>query len=300
MEIQSNAVKPVGSIQAGWDIIKDDYWLFFGMTSVLILIALAASFAISLVNNAITLGVAAVLGGVSKDGGAASVSAAVIPQIVSLTISIFTGVLLSTLIGMLMCGLMNGLSRKVQTGSVEFGDLFSGFNKLQPCLIYSVIMSLINYAIAIGAVVVGVVFGVTMGAEMMLKDGKFDPQMFTKLFGLIFVVALIAIILTLIITVFTTFVYPLIAERNLSGMQALSASFRGGLSNILPLIGFIILQFLMVMAGALFCLVGILFVAPLLYASIFAAYRNVFGGPTRNVAYQQPPPPPIFNNQPNY
>ncbi len=300
MEIQSNAVKPVGSIQAGWDIIKDDYWLFFGMTSVLILIAVAASFAISLVNNAITLGVAAVLGGVSKDGGAASVSAAVIPQIVSLTISIFTGVLLSTLIGMLMCGLMNALSRKVQTGSVEFGDLFSGFNKLQPCLIYSVIMSLINYAIAIGSVVVGVVFGVTMGAEMMLKDGKFDPQLFTKLFGLIFVVALIAVILTLIITVFTTFVYPLIAERNLSGMQALSASFRGGLSNILPLIGFIILQGLMVIAGTLLCLVGLLFVAPLLYASIFAAYRNVFGGPTLNAAYQQPPPPPIFNNQPNY
>jgi hypothetical protein len=300
MEIQSNAVKPVGSIEEGWNIIKDDYWMFFAMTSVLIVIAVAASFAVSLVNNAITLGVAAVLGGVSKDGGAASVSVAIIPQIVSLTISIFTGVVLSTLIGMLMCGYMSALSRKVQTGLVEFGDLFSGFSKLQPCLIYSVITSLLNYAIAIGGVVIGVAFGVTLGAGMLLKDGKPDPEMFTKLFGLILVVAIIAIVLTLIIAICTTFVYPLIAERNLSGFEALSASFRGGLSNILPLIGFFILQALMAFGGLLLCIVGILFVAPLLYASIFAAYRSVFGGPTRNVAYGQPPPPPTFNNQPNY
>jgi hypothetical protein len=299
MEIQSNAVKPVGSIEEGWNIIKDDYWMFFAMSLVFVVIVIAVGFVVGLVQNGISAGIAMAMGAVKTEGTAAT-AAMIIPQLISLTIGIFTNILVATLTGILMCGFMKALSRKVQTGVVDFGDLFGGFDKFQPCLIYSVILSLVQYIIGIGAVVIGVVFGVTLSAESFLKDGKFDPSMFKGLIGIFLVIAVIAIILNLIIGICTAFVYPLIAERNLSGLEALSTGIRGGLSNFLPLIGFFILQFLIALGGAILCLVGVLFVIPLLYASTFAAYRQVFGGPAGNFMNHQPPPPPIFNNQPNY
>jgi uncharacterized membrane protein len=299
MEIQSNAVKPVGSIEEGWNIIKDDYWIFFLMSLVFIVIVIAVGFLVGLIQNGISAGITMAIGAVKPEGNAATV-AMVVPQLISLTIGIFTNILVATLTGILMCGFMKALSRKVQTGVVDFGDLFSGFDKFQPCLIYSVILSLIQYVIGIGAIVIGVVFGVTLSAESFLKDGKFNPAIFKDLIGIFILIIIAAIIINLIITICMAFVYPLIAERNMSGLEAISNSVRGGLSNILPLIGFFILQILMAFGGALLCLVGVLFVAPLLYASTFAAYRQVFGGPEGSFMNHQPPPPPIFNNQPSY
>ncbi len=299
MEAQSNAVQPVGSIEEGWNIIKDDYWMFFAMSLVLIVLVMAVGFVAGLIQNGISAGVAIAFGAVKTEGSAAT-AAMVVPQLISLTIGIFTNILVVTLTGILMCGFMKALSRKVQSGVVDFGDLFSAFDKFQPCLIYSVILSLIQYVIGIGAVVVGVVFGVTLSAESFLKDGKFNPAIFKDLIGVFIIIFIIAIVINLIITICMAFVYPLIAERNLSGLEAISNSIRGGLSNILPLLGFFILQGLMAFGGALLCLVGVLFVVPLLYASTFAAYRQVFGGIESSFMNQQPPPPPIFNNQPNY
>jgi hypothetical protein len=299
MEIQSGAVSPTGAIQEGWDIIKDDYWTFFGMTTVFIILIIVVAMVVGLINNGITLGVSAALGVVNDGSRAANVSSAVVPQLVSMAISFFTNIIVAAVTGVLMCGLMNGLSRKVQTGSFEFGDLFSGFDKFMPCLIYAAILSFIQFVIAILMLLIGVAFGVSISAESLLKDGKFDPSMLSGLIGIVVVVGAIFMLLNIILAVCTVFVYPLIAEKNLSGIEALSTSTRGALSNLLGLIGFFILQILISMAGILACLIGVLFVVPILYSGLFAAYRSVFGGPTVTM-YQQPPPPPIFNNQPGY
>jgi hypothetical protein len=299
MEIQSNAVQPVGCIEEGWEIIKDEYWTFFLMSLVFIVIVIGVGFFVSLIQNGIATGITMALGATKPEGNAATI-AMVIPEIIAATIGIFTNVLVATLSGILMCGFFNGLARKVQTGAVDFADLFSGFDKWQTCLIYSVILSLVQYVIGIGAIVIGVVFGVTLSADSLLKDGKFDPSMFKEMIGIFVIIAIIAIVINLIISICTLFVYPLIAERGLSAFDAISTSVRGGLSNFLPLVGFLIMQLLIGLGGILLCLVGVLFVIPLSYAATFAAYRQIFGGPVANVYNQQPPPPPIFNNQPNY
>jgi hypothetical protein len=296
MEIKSNAVKPVGSIEEGWNLIKDDYWLFFAMTLVFILIIFAISFVIGLINGGITVGITTVLGMAKPEGTTAATVAAVAPQIISTTIGFFTNVILAAITGVLMCGIMNAFSRKAATGMVDFGDLFSGFDKFKSCLIYSIILSLVKYVVAIGAILIGVVFGVSLSASSLLKDGKLDPKIFTGLFGIIIVLGILALIINLAIAICTTFVYPLIAEHNLSGTGALMTSIRGALNNIIPLIGFFIMQILISLGGVLLCLVGVLFVVPVLYASIFTAYRSVFGVPTTNFMNQQPPPPPIFYN----
>ena len=100
MEFQSGAVRPVGSIEDGWNIIKDDYWTFFGMTLVTIIILVVAAVILGAINNAITFGISTVLGiASSSSGDAAKISAAVLPQLISMVISIFTNIIVGAVSG---------------------------------------------------------------------------------------------------------------------------------------------------------------------------------------------------------
>jgi hypothetical protein len=299
MEIQSGSVSPIENIKEGWEIIKEDYWIFFAICLVFIAIVVAVSFGFSIINNLITLGVTAALGGLSKSNEAAT-AVQIVPTLISLVISVFTNFGVSVITTMLMCGIMNSLSKKTITGVFNFGDMFSGLQQFTPCVVVSLILTLIQFVLGLGMLLIAVVFGVSLGINGMMKDGKFDPAIFSGLIGVFFVVAILAIIVSLLIAVCTTFIYPLLGERNLSGLEAVSMSVRGGLSNAAGLIGLLILQGLMILGGALLCLVGMLFVIPIIYASTFAAYRSVFGSPQLNTAFNQPPPPPTFNNQPSY
>jgi uncharacterized membrane protein len=116
----------------------------------------------------------------------------------------------------------------------------------------------------------------------------------------LFAILAIMLIVQMIYAVLTTFVYPLIAEREISGIDATLLSLRAGLSNLGGLILLFILLGLMMFAGALLCLIGVIFVGPLIYASNYAAFRSVFPS-ERSIRNEMPPPPPTWGSpQPGY
>jgi uncharacterized membrane protein len=146
----------------------------------------------------------------------------------------------------------------------------------------------------------GAAVGVSaFGTGLLTKDGQLNPAVFSGLFLVILAVAVIYIVINLFISALTTFAYPLIADRNLPGGEALMLSIRSGLANLGGLILLLILLGLLVFAGILVCFIGVLFVMPVITAALFAAYESVFG---RNAGFYQhePPPPPNFTNQPGY
>jgi uncharacterized membrane protein len=301
MEYQSGAVSPVGSIQEGWKIIKDDYWIFFGMTLVAIIILFVAGIVLGLVNNFITLGVSAALGAPAGNAGEmAQLSAALVPQIISLFIGLFVNIIVGAVSGALFCGIYMALARKVSSGVADFSDLFAGFSKFQACLIVAAVLAVIQLVLSLVTLVGGAAAGFSaLGAGMLTKDGQLNPAMFGGLFLVILLFFGVSLVVNLIISALTAFAYPLIADRNLSGAEALRLSVKSGFSNFGGIILLLILLGLMAFGGALLCFVGILFVAPLITASLFAAYQSVFGR-TGNSYRNTPPPPPIFNNQPGF
>lgn len=295
MEFQSGAVSPIESIKKGWEIIKDDYWSFFAMTLVAIIILIVAAIILGLINNGITFVIASALGVATQGAGdAGKISAAILPQIISLIISIFTNLIVGTLSGVLFCGIYSALSRKSNSGVTEFGDLFSGFQKITSCFIVAAVLSLIQFVFQLVMILVGAAIGVSaVGLGGLTKGGQINPAVFGGLFLVILAFLAISIIVNLIISALTSFAYPLIAERSLSGGQALSLSIKGGFANIGGTILLLILLGLMSVGGFLLCIIGILFVAPILSASLFAAYQSVFGR-VANAGFQTPPPPPNF------
>ncbi len=304
MEYQSGVVSPIKSIEQGWQIIKNDYWMYVLMILVFSVIIIVGSLILGVINQAITGVIGGVLGmATTNSGDVAQASAIIIPQIIAQIVSFFTSIILTTLAGVLVCGLYKSLSRVSSGGRADFADLFSGFEHIQACFIYAVVISIINFIIGVvylvAAVAVGA--GALVGglSGIMTRDGQINPAVFGGLALIILAFAGISIIVQLIISSLTAFVYPLIAERNLSGGQAFLLSIKSGLSNLVGLILLLILMFLMILGGVFACFIGVLFVAPIIMGSMYAAFQSVFGRIGGNQQYN-PPPPPNFGQQPGY
>lgn len=301
MEFQSGAVRPIGSIEQGWSLIKSNYWTFFLMTLIAIIILFVAAMILGLINNGITYAIAAALGmATTNSGDAGRISAALIPEVISTFISIFTNIVVVTISGALFCGIYAALSRQASSGTAEIGDMFAGFQKVMPCLIVAVVVSVVQFIINIAMLLVGAAAGVSLvGTSLLTGDGQLNPAIFGGLFLVIFAFAIVYIVINVIISALTAFVYPLIGVRDLSGGEALLLSIKSGFANIGGLILLLILMGLIGFGGALVCCVGFFFVAPILSAALFSAFQSVFGS-TNNYYQNTPPPPPVFGNQPGY
>lgn len=304
MEYQSGVVSPIKSIEQGWQIIKNDYWMYVLMILVFAVVIIISSLILGAINQAITSVIAGILGiATTNSGNVAQVSAAIIPHIVAQAVSFFTSIILTTLSGVLICGIYKSLTRVSSGGSADFGDLFSGFEHIQACFIVAIITSVINFIIGVVYVIaaVGVGAGALLGgvSGLMTSDGQINTAVLGGLMLIVLAFVGISLVVQLIISSLTAFVYPLIAERNMSGGQAFLVSVKSGLSNLIGLILLMILMFLMLLAGAFACLIGMLFVAPIIISSLYAAFQSVFG---KLNTYQQynPPPPPNFGQQPGW
>ena len=110
------------------------------------------------------------------------------------------------------------------------------------------------------------------------------------LFG---VFALIIAAFVICISVLFTFAYPLIVDRKLTGMDAVKLSVKAGLANFWRILGLLLLNGVVGLAGALLCYVGVFLVLPVTFAALAIAYEQVFGlGQVQSP--RLPPPPPSF------
>ena len=59
MEYQSGAVRAIDSIKEGWNIIKDNYWMYVLMMLVVVIIYIALALILQVINGAVTGGISA-------------------------------------------------------------------------------------------------------------------------------------------------------------------------------------------------------------------------------------------------
>jgi hypothetical protein len=283
MEFKSGAVSPVGSIEKGWNLIKDDYWVFFGMSAVAIIILIILAVIFGAINQAITFGlVLATNGSRGIDPESLRSGLPLVPQLVSMVVSLVTNVLLLSLSGALFCGIYAALDKKMREGVADFGMLFSGFSKFMPCAVFAALMSAYQFIMGVIVLLAALALGLGTAGLGGLIQGGLDKT------------AIGAVVLIFVGVAILALIYPLIATRGLSTTDALITSARAGLGNFGGLFLLALLVGLMFVGGFLACLVGMFFVAPLYTASHYAAFCDVFGieaGRRSN----QPPPPPVWN-----
>ncbi len=194
------------------------------------------------------------------------------------------------LLGPMMVGIYLCFFRRMRGERVEFGDLFKGFDYFAQSLIAALIQM-------IPMVIIMVPMYIVMFAVMMMSAprgggmGRDEESAFLFTFFGVYLLFLLAIILVaFVVAIFFMFAFPLIADKNMSGVEAVKLSIKAGKANLGGIVGLLAINFGLSLVGALCCYVGAFFVAPVVMASYAVAYRRVF--PEGGQAFASPPPPP--------
>jgi hypothetical protein len=223
---RSGVVRPVECLTAGWRLVKDDYWLFCGITAVGTLIA-----------------------GVAP---------------------------LGILAGPMMCGIYYCLLRRARGRQVKFEMLFRGFDQFVQSLIATLIMMIPLLVVIIPsyAVVAAVIIANMPAAAPGAPPPPGAAGTILAAYGLFFVVVLVV---SVAVSVVFFFIYPLIVDRKMSGVEAIKTSFGAARANLGGVIGLVLLSMLLTLVGYAACCVGVFFVLPVHFAANAVAYREVFG-----------------------
>jgi uncharacterized membrane protein len=240
-EFKRKAVDPVVCIKAGWNLVRDQYWLFVGIVFIGLILA-------SMVPMAI-------------------------------------------LLGPMMCGIYLGIFRRLRGEPVELGTLFQGFDYFGPSLIATLLHILPMIAMLLPLYVV-----ILLAPLLMIPlqhNGEADTATLLVFIAIFAVMGIVIVILIVLLNIVFTFAYPLIVDRKLSGGEAVKLSAKAAFANFWQILCLMLLNGLLVFAGALLCYVGIFLVMPLSFAALAIAYTQVFG--LGNTQSPGPPPPPRFN-----
>ena len=194
------------------------------------------------------------------------------------------------LMGPMMVGIYICFIRKMRGEKIEFGTLFKGFDHFVPALIATLIQMAPVIVVMIPAYLIMVALFVAIaphGGGMSQEDGSGFVAIFMVFY---FAMICMIMIISILVGIFFMFVFPLIADRRLSGLDAVKLSMRAGKANFGGVLGLLLMNAVISFAGALACYVGAFFVVPIAFAANAAAYRRVF--PDVAPAYPMPPPPP--------
>ncbi|HMG72957.1 MAG TPA: hypothetical protein VK582_05605 [Pyrinomonadaceae bacterium] len=195
------------------------------------------------------------------------------------------------LIGPMMVGIYLCLFRRMRGEPVEFGNLFKGFDYFAQSLIAALIQMT---PMVIIIVPFYVIMFVLMMTSMPRGGGRMDPDESTRFmftfFGLELVFVLVIVAVAIVVNIFFMFAFPLIADRGLSGLDAVKLSIKAGKANFGGILSLLLVNAGLGFLGVLACYVGVFFIMPISLAAHAIAYRRVFPEISQNFA--SPPPPP--------
>lgn len=199
---------------------------------------------------------------------------------------------LGILMAPMMCGLFITFFAMRRGQPIEFGTLFKGFEHFGQSVIATLLHAVPITVILVGAYILFYVFFLFA----IVAQGGRDPNPGAMmgvfvLYGLFWIVMIFVI---MFISIGFMFVYPLIVDRGLPGFEAVKMSFRAAMANFGGLLGLMLLNFLLSIAGLFLCIVGVYLVLPISYSAIAIAYEQVFGLREGALPPTTPPPPPVF------
>jgi len=173
-------------------------------------------------------------------------------------------------------GLMLGCASLARGEGLRVEHLFAGFRsgRIGPLLMMTVWTVLLALA---GLVILVLLVGLPMmGALEGLHDPS--PAELVEALGLwrLLLCVLAGATLGLLLAMATWFAPPLIVFRGVSALDALKISFRGCMRNWLALTVYGLLALVMLILAAIPLLLGLLIAVPVLMASIYTSYRDIY------------------------
>ncbi len=193
--------------------------------------------------------------------------------------------------GPLFAGVFAVFLAKADGEKKEFGGLFDGFKKFLPAMIVGLVLSIPGILLQVYQLVMTIrqfvaIFSGGMSPETLSRDPF--PTLVIGLYVFLLVYGL-TVGLLLFFSLF------LIMDHGLNARDAITLSARAAYANLGGLILLVIIEGLLLIAGALACLLGIFFIMPMVYLVSANAYRQVFPrAGSRAQPVLTPPSPDVY------
>jgi hypothetical protein len=169
-------------------------------------------------------------------------------------------------------GIMLTCDKANQGKEISFGDFFSGFGSHFGRLAGIGLATLLMYLVIFG--VIAAIFG---SAAALVLSGMEQPQASDPAIAIGIAVAALALLaLSVPIYMAVWFSYALVTINNFTVVKALKTSFSGCLKNVVPFLIYGVMMFLLAIAATIPLLLGWLIVGPILFASFYTGYRDIF------------------------
>lgn len=176
-------------------------------------------------------------------------------------------------------GLMYGVKEAVDGRSVQIAHLFRGLtdeSKRPSLLVLGAV--LLGLSILVGIVAVIVVGGaVGVGAFGGAADNARNTAItFGAVSAGMLMTFLIALIFSLAMFALQAFPIPLIMFNHIAPMEAIKSSINASLRNVIPLIVFLVIYFVLAIIAAIPFFVGFLVLGPVSIAALYASFRDIY------------------------
>lgn len=219
-------IAPFSCLQESWNRVRDQYWLFLGITVVGVLLSSVAP--------------------------------------------------LGILTGPMMCGIFLCHRAKARGIPVQFELLFKGFDRFMESFIATLLMMAAVLVVLVPLIFVLVLLIIfSVGGLATLHD---PPD--GAVFGIVLLFIgtfLVIIALSMLVGILFTFTFPLLVDRDITGVEAVKLSMRAALANFWGLLGLGFLTFCLSLIGLCFCYIGAFLVLPITFGAHWITYEQVFG-----------------------
>ncbi|HUP95554.1 MAG TPA: BPSS1780 family membrane protein [Burkholderiales bacterium] len=201
--------------------------------------------------------------------GALLIGVSLIPMIGS--------VLTILLVPVLAAGLLAGCQTLESGGELELAHLFAGFRRHTGQLM---LVGLIGFALT-AAVMIPAALLIGGGGILAIMSGSASGAASGAALGAALgTAALVGALISLALFVFVNmamwFAPALVMLQEHSAPHAVAESFRGCLKNILPFLLYSVILFLLAMVASIPLGLGWLVLAPVVFGSVYAAYRDIY------------------------
>ncbi len=199
-----------------------------------------------------------------------AVVVSLVPLLGSLAVMLFSPVVAA--------GFMIGANAQNEGGDFEVGHLFSGFSAGIGQLV------LVGLLYLVGSIVLGILAAVLVGGGMLATLGgmqgmqQMNPDQVnaTMLSSAILIPMLIILALSIPLMMAYWFAPALVALEGLSAISAMKMSFVGCIKNMLPFLIYGLIGLVLIIVGSIPFMLGLLVVMPMVTASIFVAYKDIY------------------------
>lgn len=173
-------------------------------------------------------------------------------------------------------GILQGCRAQDRGEDLKLEHLFAGFSsKPLQLILLSVVMSIIGLVIGI------IAFG-PLYKDLIAMGAQQDPEVMKKISekmadpGIFFRNYLIAMLCSIPLYMAIWFTPALIVLNDVPVLRAMKLSFIGCLKNILPFLLYIIIGLFLYILSAIPLLLGLLVSIPVLFASIYSSYTDIY------------------------